>query len=196
MIKKFLRSLDSFDSFLKWQLVIGFVCSVSWALTIPVIHKLQGLYWTTAYISIAHIVNNSAGLVVPLLKGISLPHLMLIYIGVSLVYVLSLFLYFIDLQVFILAEALISVSFSITYPLLNIAWEVYVIKKYGVEVFEDFRYWEGVRSSAGHIFGASLVAVVSTYFDMDMALKLLGGALCLMLTLEGINWFKFYRNMK
>lgn len=61
---KYLReSIKSFDSFLRWQLFSGFVASLTWSLSIPIVHKLQGLYWSTAYISLYLIFVRVSGLI-------------------------------------------------------------------------------------------------------------------------------------
>ena len=142
---KYLReSIKSFDSFLKWQLFSGFVASLTWSLSIPIVHKLQGLYWSTAYISLYLIFVRVSGLILPFFKGSRLRNLYLTTIFLNVVYAVSLFLYFYDIHLFLWVEVGLGILYSVVGPLMGIGWDVYVVRKYSDEVFEDFRYWEGI----------------------------------------------------
>lgn len=196
MIKNFLNTFKTFDSFLKWQLFIGFFGSLTWALIIPLMNKLQGLYWTTAFISISYMFNNFAGFIIPLFKGIKLNKIMLFYILTSVVYLFSLSFYFININAFLIIESIVSFCFCICYPVLAISWELYVIKKYNIETFENFRYWEGIRSSFGHILGSIIIAIITLFFDIKSTLIITSVFLFLMIIIQLFNWFKFYKNIE
>ena len=193
---KYLReSYKSFDSFLKWQLFSGFVASLTWSLSVPIVHKLQGLYWSTAYISLYLIFIRVSGLILPFFKGSKLKNLYLITIILNMIYAASLFLYFVDIHLFLWAEVILCVMYSVVGPLMGIGWDIYVVRKYNDEVFEDFRYWEGIRDSLGGILGSGLVALITSLTNLDQTVKVFMFAMTFMLIVQHINWNKHYRNM-
>lgn len=193
---KYLReSYKSFDSFLKWQLFSGFVASLTWSLSVPIVHKLQGLYWSTAYISLYLIFIRVSGLILPFFKGSKLKNLYLITIILNMIYAASLFLYFVDIHLFLWAEVILGVMYSVVGPLMGIGWDIYVVRKYNDEVFEDFRYWEGIKDSLGGILGSGLVALITSLTNLDQTVKVFMFAMAFMLIIQHYNWNKHYRNM-
>ncbi len=192
---KILDTYRGFDSFLKWQLWVGLISSITWALVIPVVHKLQGLYWTTAYISIYHMTVSSTGLILPLFKGMPLRKASLIDILISVIYALSLFVYFFSINAFLVLEAVLTVAGGVFFNLRSIGWEAYTVEKYGLQTFRDFRYWLHVRYSLGNILGGILVALISVFCDTGETLKVFGVAMVIMLTAHGLNWHKHYLKM-
>ena len=194
-MKSFLLSYTNFDSFLKWQLFTGFVASLTWSLSIPIVHKLQGLYWSTAYISLYLIFVRVSGLILPLFKGSKLKNLYLITIILNMIYAASLFLYFIDIHLFLWVEVILGIMYSVVGPLMGIGWDIYVVRKYDDKVFEDFRYWEGIKDSLGGILGSGLVALISVLTNLDQTVKVFMFAMAFMLIVQHVNWNKHYRNM-
>ena len=194
-MKYFKESYKSFDSFLKWQLFTGFVASLTWALSIPIIHKLQGLYWTTAYISLYLIFVRVSGLILPFFKGSKFKNLYLTTIILNIIYAASLTLYFYNIHLFLWVEVTLGIFYSVVGPLMGIGWDLYVVKEYNNEVFEDFRYWEGIKDSLGGIAGSGLVALMTSLTDLDQTVKVFMFAMFFMLVIQHLNWSKHYRNM-
>jgi len=194
-MKSFLLSYTNFDSFLKWQLFTGFVASLTWSLSIPIVHKLQGLYWSTAYISLYLIFVRVSGLILPFFKGSKLKNLYLITIILNMIYAASLFLYFVDIHLFLWVEVILGIMYSVVGPLMGIGWDIYVVRKYDDKVFEDFRYWEGIKDSLGGILGSGLVALISVLTNLDQTVKVFMFAMAFMLIVQHVNWNKHYRNM-
>jgi len=194
-MKSFLLSYTNFDSFLKWQLFTGFVASLTWSLSVPIVHKLQGLYWSTAYISLYLIFVRVSGLILPLFKGARLKNLYLVTIILNMIYAASLFLYFVDIDLFLWVEVILGILYSIVGPLMGIGWDLYVVRKYDTGVFEDFRYWEGIRDSLGGIMGSGLVALMALLTDLDETVKVFMFAMVFMLVVQHVNWQKHYRSM-
>ena len=193
---KYIRtSYESFDSFLRWQLFTGFVASLTWSLSVPIVHKLQGLYWSTAYISLYLIFVRVSGLILPLFKGARLKNLYLVTIILNMIYAASLFLYFVDIDLFLWVEVILGILYSIVGPLMGIGWDLYVVRKYDTGVFEDFRYWEGIRDSLGGIMGSGLVALMALLTDLDETVKVFMFAMVFMLVVQHVNWQKHYRSM-
>ena len=78
---------------------------------------------------------------------------------------------------------------------MGIGWDLYVVKEYSSEVFEDFRYWEGIKDSLGGITGSGLVALMTSLTDLDQTVKVFMFAMFFMLVIQHLNWSKHYRNM-
>lgn len=195
-VTKFLRVFRSFDSFLKWQLCVGLMNRLVWALCMPIIHKLQGVYWTTAYISVYMICMQASGLLFPLFRGMKLRDLYQINIVLNSFYFLSLFLCFYDVHIFLVVETALCIIANVFWPLLGIGWDVYVVERYENGVFEDFKYWESFRSAVGGVIGSIIVGVVSGLYDLDTSIRLFMCGMICMIVMQQINWYKFYREMK
>ncbi len=69
-MKELLNSYKDFDSFIKMQLLVIFVISLSWALILPIVTKLQGLLWATSIISAFMIIHKLAAFIMPYFKGV------------------------------------------------------------------------------------------------------------------------------
>ena len=195
-MKSFISSFKNFASFLKWQLMTGLVNVLTWSLCIPIMHKLQGMHWTTTYISVYMICMQGSGLIFPLFKGMKLKTLYQLNIVLNTVYALSLFLCFYDIHVFLITETILGITANIFWPLLGIGWDVYVVDKYTKETFEDFRYWENFRGAAGGVIGSSIVGIVAGLYDLNTSIKLFMCGMVIMIIVQQINWYKFYRNME
>jgi len=164
-------------------------------LSITIVHKLQGLYWSTAYISLYLIFVRVSGLILPFFKGSKLKNLYLITIILNMIYAASLFLYFVDIHLFLWVEVILGIMYSVVGPLMGIGWDIYVVRKYDDKVFEDFRYWEGIKDSLGGILGSGLVALISVLTNLDQTVKVFMFAMAFMLIVQHVNWNKHYRNM-
>lgn len=194
-MNRLFKSYKDLDRFLKWQLIIGLITSLTWSLCIPIMHKLQGLYWSTTYISVYLACDKMSGLFIPLFRGGSLKLYFVLCAALSAVYALSIMLYFIDVQAFLILEVILGMAFGVLGPLWRISYDMYVVKNYSKEVYEDFLYLDGFRSSLGGVLGSAFVAVVSAFFSFDQTVISFFGAMIIMLVLEAINWRLFYRNM-
>jgi len=190
-----IRSYRGFDSFLKWQLWVGFLASLVWALSVPIVHKLQGVHWTTAYISLYLIFIRVSGLILPFFKGARIRNLYLITICLNVIYAASLLLYFYDVHLFLWAEVVLGIAYSVVGPLMGIGWDVWVVKQYPTDTFEDFRYWESFRCSLGGVMGSGLVALMTTLTSLDQTVRVFMGAMVFMLMIQQANWIKHYRHL-
>ena len=188
-----IRSYRGFDSFLKWQLWVGFLASLVWALSVPIVHKLQGVHWTTAYISLYLIFIRVSGLILPFFKGARIRNLYLITICLNVIYAASLLLYFYDVHLFLWAEVVLGIAYSVVGPLMGIGWDVWVVKQYPTDTFEDFRYWESFRCSLGGVIGSGLVALMTTITSLDQTVWVFMGAMVFMLMIQPATWIKHYR---
>lgn len=195
-MNRLLKSFRELDTFLKWQLVIGLITSFTWSLCIPIMHKLQGLYWSTTYISVYLACDRMSGLFIPLFRGGNIRNLFLLNMALNSIYAMSLFLYFCDVHVFLIAEVVIGMCFGITAPLWRISYDLHVVRNYPNSTYEDFLYLDRFRTSLGGVLGSAFVAAISSVCDFDQTVKSFMFSMVLMLVLGGVNWKLFYRDIK
>ena len=195
-MKELIKNFRGFDRFLKDQLMIGLFIQCTWALVSPLIMKLQGLLWTTTYISIYMIMMRMAGLFVPYFKGTHIKNAYRSIICLNVLYVIATVLYFYDQTIFLWTESFLSVFFCINSVVLGIGWDVYVVDKYEKETFEDFKYCATFRDAVGGIGGYSIVIGIYQFLDEFQSMKLFVFLMVFCLLLQLYNYFTHYANME
>ena len=195
-MKELIKNFRGFDRFLKDQLMIGLFIQCTWALVSPLILKLQGLLWTTTYISIYMIMIRMAGLFVPYFKGTHIKNAYRSIIILNVLYVIATALYFYDQTVFLWTESFLSVFFCINSVVLGIGWDVYVVDKYEKQTFEDFKYCATFRDAVGGIGGYSIVIGIYQFLDEFQSMKLFVFLMVFCLLLQLYNYFTHYANME
>ena len=195
-MKELIKNFKSFDRFLKDQLMIGLFIQCTWALVSPLITKLQGLLWTTRYISVYMIMMRMAGLFVPYFKGTHIKKTYKSIIFLNVLYVVATSIYFYDQTIFLWTESLLSVFFCINSVVLHIGWDVYVVDKYGKETFEDFKYCATFRDSIGGIGGYSIVIIIYQFLNEYQSMKLFVFLMVFVLLLQVYNYFTHYAEME
>ena len=196
MMKELIKNFKSFDRFLKDQLMIGLFIQCTWALVSPLIMKLQGLLWTTTYISIYMIMMRMAGLFVPYFKGTHIKKSYKSIICLNVLYVIATVLYFYDQNVFLWTESFLSVFFCINSVVLGIGWDVYVVDKYEKEIFEDYKYCATFSDALGGIGGYSIVIVIYQFLNEYQSMKLFVFLMVFVLLLQLYNYRTHYANME
>ena len=194
-MRELIKNYQGFDRFLKDQLLIGLFIQCVWCLVGPLVHKLQGLLWTTTFISVYLIMMRSAGLFVPYFKGTHLKKVYRSIICLNFLYGLATILYFYDQHVFLWAEVILSIFYCINGQLLGIGWDVYVVGKYERKTFEDFKYCATFRDSVGGIGGYSIVILIYSFLDEYQSMKLFVFMMVFVLLLQVYNYFRHYKGM-
>lgn len=195
-MKELIKNFKGFDRFLKDQLMIGLFIQCTWALVSPLITKLQGLLWTTTYISVYMIMLRMAGLFVPYFKG---THIKIAYrsiIFLNVLYVAATSIYFYDQTLFLWTESLLSVFFCINSVVLGIGWDVYVVEKYEKQTFEDYKYCATFRDSVGGIGGYSIVILIYQFLNEYQSMKLFVFLMVFVLLLQLYNYKTHYTKME
>ena len=196
MLRELVKNFKSFDRFLKDQLTIGLFIQCTWALVSPLILKLQGLLWTTTYISVYMIMMRMAGLFVPFFKGTHIKKSYKAIICLNVLYVIATCLYFYDQTIFLWTESLLSVFFCVNSVVLHIGWDVYVVDKYGKETFENYKYCATFRDSVGGIGGYSIVIVIYQFLSEFQSMKLFVFLMFFVLLLQIYNYRTHYHSME
>lgn len=195
-MKELIKNYKNFDLFLKHQLIIGLFIQCTWALVSPIIMKLQGMLWTTTYISIYLIMMRMAGLFVPYFKGTHLKTSYRFMIGLNTLYVIGTSLFFWNQLYFLWAESFLSVFFCVTSVVLHIGWDLYVVDKYGKETFEDFKYCSSFRDGLGGIGGNVIVIGIFSILDQSDSMKLFVFLMVFVLLLQLWNYKTHYVDME
>jgi len=194
-VKELIKNFKGFDRFLRDQLMIGLFIQCTWALVGPLILKLQGILWTTTFISVYMIMMRMAGLFVPYFKGTHIKSSYKTIIYLNVLYVGATCLYFYDQNIFLWTESLLSVFFCINSVVLHIGWDVYVVDKYGKETFEDYKYCSTFRDSVGGIGGYSIVIMIYQFLNEFQSMKLFVFLMIFVLLLQVYNYRTHYASM-
>jgi len=183
-----------FDKFLKDQLIIGFFIQCIWTLITPIIYKLQGTLWTTTYISIYLIMMRAGGLIVPYFKGIHIKKVYRNMVLLNFLYLISIYLYFCNKDIFLFVESILSILFMINSILLGITWDIYIVKKYPIDIYENYQYVATFRDSIGGITGYLFVIIMSLFFNESQSVKTFSFMMIFVLILGIYNYNKHYKN--
>jgi hypothetical protein len=195
-IKELYNDFKSFDRFLKDQLMIGLYIQCTWALISPIIMKLQGMLWTTTYISIYLIMVRLGGLISPYFKGTHVKKSYSTIILLNLTYVFATLLYFYDKLFFLWTESFLSIFFCINSVVLHIGWDVYVVDKYEKEVFEQYKYCATFRDGVAGIGGNLIVIFIFSLLNENQSIALFIFLMIFALILQVYNYFIHYRDME
>jgi hypothetical protein len=162
-----LKSFFNFDKFLKMQILLGFFYSITWCLFIPIVDKERGRLVSVTAIAVYLVLSRISGLMIPFLKGKSLKTWVFLLLVNTILYVIAAPFYFIDKIVFLYLEMAICITSGILYPLVSISWDLYIVDRYSMNVYEDYRYIDQFKSSLGGIIGYSFIIFLSKICEMD-----------------------------
>ena len=195
-MKELIKNFKGFDRFLKDQLLIGLYIQCTWALVSPIVHKLQGMLWTTTYISVYMIMMRMSGLIVPYFKGTHIKTSYKSIIFLNLLYVLATPLFFVDQLWFLWSESFLSIFFCINSVVLGIGWDLYVVEKYDKDTFENFKYCATFRDGLGGIGGNLIVIGIFSILDQYQSMKLFVILMVFVLLLQLYNYRTHYTKME
>ena len=195
-VKELIENFKNFDRFLQDQLMIGLFIQCTWALVTPLVMKLQGMLWTTTYISVYLILMRMSGLIVPYFKGTHIKKSYKNIIFLNLLYVIGTCLYFYDQLAFLWTESFLSIFFCVNSVVLHIGWDVYVVDKYSKETFEDYKYLATFRDGLGGIGGNLIVIGIFSILNEFQSMKLFVFLMVFVLLLQVYNYQTHYVNME
>ena len=195
-MKELIKNFKGFDKFLQDQLIIGLYIQCTWALVTPIVLKLQGMLWTTTYISVYLIMVRMSGLVAPYFKGTHIKKSYRNIIFLNFLYILGTCLYFYDQHVFLWAETFLSIFFCINSVVLHIGWDVYVVDNYNKKIFEDYKYLSTFRDGLGGIGGNLIVIGIFSILNQIQSMKLFVFLMIFVLLLQMYNYKIHYARME
>jgi hypothetical protein len=195
-MKELIKNFKSFDKFLQDQLLIGMYITCTWALISPIIMKLQGLLWTTSFISFYLILMRVGGIIAPYFKGTHIKNSYKSIIFLNFLYIFSTLLFFVDHQYFLWAESFLSIFFCINSIVLHIGWDVYVVNKYNKETFENYKYCSTFRDGIAGIGGNIIVIGIFSVLSQQQSMKLFVMLMITVLLLQLYNYKVHYSSME
>ena len=191
------KNYKKFDKFIKFQLFVLFIVTLSWSLVIPLVTKLQGMLWTTSMISIYLILHKLSVFIMPYFKKISLKTSYKTLIILDVVYMLSMFVYFIDIELFVYIEAIIVVIYGLCVSVFGINYSMYVMKKYDEHIFKDTQYLEQIAMAIAGILGYLIVIIVGELIqDMGVNIKIFMMFIIVNLLIQLFNYKKYWQNLQ
>ena len=195
-MKELKESYYKFDDFLKAQLLLLIVTSLSWSLIVPIIIKLQGLLWTTSIIAAYLIIGKMAIFIMPYVKNTKLKTLYKIRFVLEFIYFLSLSLYFIEPVYFLYMESSLAVIYGIFMQTFLINYNTFLIDEYNSKVFQDTQYIEKLFLSGASAIGLLIVIIIDYITpSIDDNIKVFAIFIAISLCLQFLNYMKFWRNI-
>ena len=195
-MKALYEKFKLFDVFVKDQLLLRLILFFVWTLISPIIHKLQGMLWTTSLISFYLICTRSAGLFVPYFKGLGLKKIYVGFLVLDTLYIFATSMYFWSPFYFLWAEVALSVLFLICAELFSITFNLHIVEKYGKDVFENVSYCSSLIFSIAGISGFATVMITSMLFSEAQCVLIFLFLLSVCLVLQTFNYFKHYKDME
>ena len=159
-MRELYKSYQGFDGFIKTQLMVMFVISLSWSLILPILTKLQGLLWATSIISAYLVLHRLSAFLLPYFKNTSLKQAYKNMIILDVLYLLSVPLYFIDPLLFLYTEAALMVIYGVMLSVFRISYDAFLMTRYDTSKFKDIQYSERIVMSVAGIIGNLLVIML------------------------------------
>lgn len=162
-MKSFTKSFVDFDAFVKMQMLSIGVASFSWALIIPIITKLQGTLWATYMISGYLIFSRSSAFISPFFRRIKLKTSFQVIVGLTGLYFLTLFVYFLNVHAFLVLEAVLMFSYGVFLSNYIINYNMFIMDNYKSDIFRDIQYFEQMIMAGAAIFGFVITALIDVF---------------------------------
>jgi hypothetical protein len=195
-MKELYVAYKKFDSFIKMQLVIIFVISLSWALIMPIITKLQGLLWATSIISSFLILQQLTAFISPLFKDLHLRTAYRNLIFLDFLYLISLYTYFIDPLVFLYTEGILMLIYTIIMSVFGIRYDAFLMNKYNTQIFEYVQYVERISVATAAIIGYSVVLLLDIFtHDLSMVIFVFTVILSINLCFQMYNYIYYWKKL-
>jgi hypothetical protein len=189
-------SYKDFDSFIKMQLVVIFVISLSWALILPIVTKLQGLLWATSIISGYLILHQLSVFLMPMMRNVSLKQSYKWMIWLDFIYCISVLLFFYDELIFLYTEATLMVAYGIVISVFGINYDAFLMEKYSTESFKDIQYVERMVMAVAGIVGYLIVIFVDVLSeDVGTSIKVFLVILMVNLGIQLYNYKYFWNDL-
>jgi hypothetical protein len=179
------------------QLLVIFVISLSWALILPIITKLQGLLWATSIISAYLIIHKLSVFITPYFKHLSIRQSYGALIVLDGLYLVSVLLYFYDPLIFLYTEASLMVVYGIVMTVFGISYDAFLMEKYNSNTFKDVQYLERMSMAVAGIIGYSVVIFIDIISqDIGIAIKTFFVILSINLGFQLYNYIYFWKNLE
>jgi hypothetical protein len=163
----------------------------------PIVAKMQGMYWTTTMIALYMIFARSSGLFVPALRWMSLRQAYKSLISLDTIYILGTLAYYVDFTLFLYIEATLAVIFPILVEIFYINYNLYVVEKYGKDKFEEISYINSLTNAVGGALGFGTVILLDFLIgDTPKQIGVFIGLFVFFLLLQIGNYRRYFLDME
>jgi hypothetical protein len=196
-MQELLKNYQKLDKFIKMQLFMLFIVTLSWSLVIPIVTKLQGLLWTTSMISLYLILQKVSVFIMPYFKNINLITSYKTLILMDIIYTLSILTYFADKDLFVYIEAVVIIIYGLCTSVFGINYSMYVMKRYNEHIFKDTQYLEQMIMATAGILGYLIVIAVGELTQsMDMNIKTFLFFIVVSLLIQFYNYQTYWKKLE
>jgi len=164
---EFLKACRKFDAPIKAQLLISFAINLSWGLTAPIIAKLQGELWTVKMIAVYFIAKKAIIFILPFFENVSLKNTYKNVIILDTIYLVSIFTFFVNKEIFVYIEAFLMVLYALILEVFDISLTAFLVKKYGESKFKKIQYSKKMLIAIAAVTGYSVVIILNM-IGLDM----------------------------
>lgn len=194
--KRIYNDYKGLELFLKHQLWIRLFVIYVWCLIMPIVAKMQGMYWTTTMIALYMIFARSSGLFVPVMRWMTLRQAYKSLIILDLIYILGTLAYYVDFTLFLYIEATLAVIFPILVEIFYINYNLYVVEKYGKDKFEEISYINSLTNAVGGALGFGTVILLDFLIgDTPKQIAVFIVLFVIFLSLQVANYRKYFLEM-
>lgn len=192
-MRELFQAYKKFDDFVKMQLLMLGIISLSWALIMPIITKLQGMLWATSIISGYLILHNLSVFLMPLFKKLSLKESYRWFIVLDILYLTFIPIYFWSPLAFLYTEGFLMVVYGLIMGVFTINYDAFVMTKYETKTFKDIQYAERMFMAVAGLMGLAIVAMIDILTsDIGTSMKVFMGILTINLGFQFYNYKTFW----
>lgn len=179
-------------SYLKLQLWLSFVGSLTYTILAPLVMKWHGVYWTTTMISMFLLSTRVSGFVTPYFRNLTLYTGTRLWLVIDLGYLVITALYFLSIELYLLADAILLFFTLVFHSVFLVNFNAFCVTKYGEETFKDYSYTYQRVSSVSGVITFSLVILleqVNTEIKYYFYIYWMGLIVCL-----GLQVYNLYKH--
>jgi len=180
-------------SYLRLQLWLSFVGSLTYTILAPLVMKWHGVYWTTTMISIYMLSTRLSGFVTPYFRNLSLLVGTVMWVFIDLGYFGITTLYFLSIEWYLLADAILLFFTLVFHSVFLVNFNAFCVTKYGEETFKDYSYTlHRVSSVSGIITFSSVIVLEHFKTPVEYYFYIYWCGLVCCLALQSYNLYKHW----
>ena len=175
-------------------IIVELVASLSWNIIIPVIGKLQGLYWAASWIALYHIGRQMGNFIVSYIKDkYELSEFYRIIVILDVLYLLSINIYYINVKIFLIIEAILMVVYAAVMGAAEIKFNTHLVKKYGSDEYDKAAEVEKSVSAAAAVVGYLVIMALDVLMPMEHYMGIIAAMLVVNLVFRYRYYAKYWR---
>lgn len=175
-------------------IIVELVASLSWNIVIPVIGKLQGLYWAASAIALYHIGRQMGNFTVSYIEDkYELEDFYRFIVILDALYLASISIYYIDVKIFLIVEAILMVMYAAVMGAAEIKFNTYLGEKYGNNEYKETAKLEKSVSAAAATVGYLIIMALDVLMPMEYYMGIIAAMLAVNLVFRYHYYAKYWR---